>query len=200
MADIKSAFERAMERVEGLGEASDEEKARWKYVPEGESLAARYIAGKCDMEEELAKFEPSASRYVIPAVAEIFIRNINLPRNEMLKAGTVKAMEGIKFLRQDDADVDKVFEQVKYVLEHFENDGAQQKKEAYEALKSNFQARIEQAMRSQTGIVGEVNVDVEHQPEFQQEWRVTLAQLDSQYHKVLDGYKDELRTIFHREN
>ena len=41
MSDIKSAHEIAMEKVEKLGEVTDEERLKWKYVPEGEKLASR---------------------------------------------------------------------------------------------------------------------------------------------------------------
>jgi hypothetical protein len=43
MDDIKSAREIAMEKVEKLSEATDEERLEWKYVPEGEKLAAKYL-------------------------------------------------------------------------------------------------------------------------------------------------------------
>ena len=43
MTDIKSAHEIAMEKVAKLGEATEEERLRWKYVPEGEKLAASYL-------------------------------------------------------------------------------------------------------------------------------------------------------------
>ena len=34
MADIKSAREIAMEKIEKLGEATEEERLKWKYVPD----------------------------------------------------------------------------------------------------------------------------------------------------------------------
>jgi len=43
MGEIKSAFERAMERVEKLEKPSEEEVLKWKYVPEGQKLAAEYL-------------------------------------------------------------------------------------------------------------------------------------------------------------
>ena len=46
MGDIKSAREIAMEKVEKLEEATDEERLRWKYIPEGERLGARYLKAR----------------------------------------------------------------------------------------------------------------------------------------------------------
>ena len=41
MGDIKSALEIAMEKVAKLGEATEEERLKWKHAPQGEELAAR---------------------------------------------------------------------------------------------------------------------------------------------------------------
>lgn len=195
MADIKSAFECAMERVEGLGEASAEDKVKWKHVPEGEKLAARYLKNECNLARELAKYEPVARRYVTDGATETLIRNIDLPRSEFLKVNTERAMEGIRVLRGDNTALESVLDRIRYVINHFEQDGAQQRKQAYEALKSDFRARIERALQQRTGISLEMNVDVEREPQFQEEWRATLAQLDSQYYKLLDEYKEKLRAI-----
>ena len=43
MGEIKSALEIAMEKIEKLGEPTEEERLKWKYVPQGEELAARYL-------------------------------------------------------------------------------------------------------------------------------------------------------------
>ena len=193
---MKSAFERAMEKVSELGEASAEEKARWKYGPEGERLAARYLANECSLAGEMGKYEPLARKYATAGAAEALIRNIDLPRSDFLKVNTEKAMEGIKTLESDEAGVEKVFGKISYVLNHFQQDGERQKKQAYEALKGDFQARVERALQRQGGVPQGMNVDVERQPQFQEEWRATLAQLNSQYYKLLDEYKDELRAIF----
>ncbi len=45
MGDIKSAREIAMEKIDKIGEPSEEERLEWKYIPEGEKLAARYPYG-----------------------------------------------------------------------------------------------------------------------------------------------------------
>ncbi len=44
--DIKSALEIAMEKVEKLGEATVEERLKWKYLPQGKQLAAKYLKDK----------------------------------------------------------------------------------------------------------------------------------------------------------
>ena len=41
--EIKSALEIAMEKIEKLGEVTEEERLKWKYTPVGEKLAAKYL-------------------------------------------------------------------------------------------------------------------------------------------------------------
>jgi len=43
MGEMKSAWEKAMEKAEKLGKPTDEELKQIEYVPAGNALAARYI-------------------------------------------------------------------------------------------------------------------------------------------------------------
>ena len=54
---------------------------------------------------------------------------------------------------------------------------------------------MQQAIQQQMGSTMRANIDVERQPQFQQEWRKVLLQLDMQYQKLLDEYKQELVAI-----
>ena len=101
MADIKSALEIAMEKVEKLGTATDEERLKWKYVPEGEKLAASYLKQDLNLVAELSHYEEKVLRYIKEGAGEILIRNINLPRNELARKANKKAMEGLKTLKSD---------------------------------------------------------------------------------------------------
>ena len=50
-------------------------------------------------------------------------------------------------------------------------------------------------MQQQLGTLAGIKVDVERQPQFQEEWRRALVQLDSQYYQLLNEYKAELSAI-----
>ena len=64
MDKIKSALEIAMEKVEKIGEATNEERLKWKYTPEGEKLAAKYLKRDCNLAVELDKYEKDIAGYV----------------------------------------------------------------------------------------------------------------------------------------
>jgi hypothetical protein len=193
--EIKSAFEIAMERVEKLGEVTEEERMKWKYVPEGEKLAARYLKQNVNLLAELGKFEEKTREYVTFGTQEVLVRNIELPRNDYLRKKNKRVMEGIKLLKNDKVGVENVFSKMRRVFDHYSEQGEQQRKQAYESLKVEVEGRLQQALKQQLGAMANVRINVESQPQFQEEWRRMLAQLDTQYTKLLDEYKQELWTI-----
>ena len=195
MGDIKSAREIAMEKVEKLGEATEEERLRWKYVPEGEKLATRYLKQDCNLVAEMSKYEGKVRKYVIGGAGDILIRNIGLPRNDIAKRNNKRAMDGLKTLKSDKVGVENVFSRIRSIFNHYIDQGEQQRKQAYESLKAEFEAKIRQALQQQLGSLIGIRIDVERQPQFQEEWRRVQTQLDSQYLKLLEEYKQELSGI-----
>ena len=194
MGGIKSAIEIAMEKVEKLDKATEEERLRWKYIPEGEKLAVKYLKQDCNLVVEMSRYEENIAKYVIEGASDILIRNISLPKNDLAKSNNRKAMDGLKNLKSDKVGVENVFSQIRRIFNHYVEQGEQQRKQAYELLKTKFEANIQQAIQQQMGSV-EIKIDVERHPQFQEEWLKTQAQLDLQYLKHLDEYKQELLSI-----
>ena len=195
MADIKSAREIAMEKVAKLGDVTEEERLKWKYVPEGEKLAAKYFKERCNLAIELNKYGNKEKEYVISGAKEILIRNIDLPRNESAKRNNKGAMDGLRTLLQDKVGAENVFSKMRRIFEHYQSQGMQQKQQAYESLKAEFTAKVQQAMQQQLGTTVGFKIDVERQPQFQEEWLKVQSQLNLQYVKHLDEYKQELLNL-----
>lgn len=196
MSDMKSAREIAMEKVAKLGEASEEERLRWKYAPEGEKLAAKYLKEECNLVAELGKYEAQAAKYVAEAASEILLRNVYLPGDDIARRNNKRVMDGLKLLKQDKVGVENVYSGLRRVFDHYLGQGEQQRKQTYESFKAEFETKVQQAMQQQFGgtPLG-FKIDVEKQPQFQEEWRRVLAKLDSQYYKLLDEYKRELSSL-----
>jgi len=195
MGDIKSALEIAMEKIEKLGEATDEERLKWRYIPQGERLAVRYLKQNCNLVVELSQYEETARRYIIEGAGDILARNINLPRNDLVKKNNRRAMDGLKNLKGNKVAVENVYSKIRRIFNHYIEQGEQQRKQAYESLKAEFEAKMQQAVQQQLGSLMRVRIDVEKQPQFQEEWRKMQTQLDSQYFKLLDEYKQELSGV-----
>jgi hypothetical protein len=195
MGEIKSAAEIAREKLEKIGEPTEAERLKWKYGPEGEKLAARYLKEDTNLINEVKKYDDKAKKYITASVNDILIRNILLPRNEVARKTNKKAMDGLKALKNDKVAVENVFSKMRHVLDHYVQEGAKQKKQAYESLKAEFEARIQQAIKKQTGVNARVKIDVEKQPQFLEEWQRVQAQMEAQYLTLLDEYKQELAVI-----
>lgn len=190
--NIKSAIEIAMEKAKGIGEATDEERLKWKYIPEGERLAAKYLSEDFDLGIELRRYEEKAIKYVAEGALDILVRNVDLPKNESAKKNTKRAMEGIKAIKSDKVGVENIHSKLRRVFNHYLEQGEQQRKQAYETLKAEFGAKVQQAAQQQFGSMVGIRIDVARMPQFHEEWRKLLAQLDSQYLRLIGDYKQEL--------
>jgi hypothetical protein len=195
MGEIKSAFEKAMEKVERIEKASEPELLRWKYVPEGQKLAVRYLRDECNLAVEVGKYEDKTKHFIVEGAEEILLRNINLPANDFARKNNKKAMEAIKALKRDKTGVENVYSKIRRIFTHYEQEGDQQRRHAYEMLKQDFQVKVQQAIQKQGGLPVGAKINIESQPQFQQEWRMVLTQLDSQYQKLLEEYKQEIMSI-----
>jgi len=194
MGELKSAFDIAVERAEKLGEASPEEIKKRDLVPEGERLAARYLKGQCDLTVELSKYDEEARGYVAEGVRRALLRNLDVPKNDVAKRTNRRAMEGIKSLKQDRGGVENIYSKLRRLFKHYEEEGAQQRSQAYEALKRDFYRNLQQ-LAQQRGVPMGISINVESHPQFQEQWRLTLVKLDSQYRTLLEEYKQEIERI-----
>ena len=195
MADIRSALEIAMEKIEKMGEATEEERLKWKHVPQGEQLAARYLKEDCNLIAELSQYQENVRKYIAAGAAGILIRNIDLPKNDAAKKTNRRAMDGLKILKSDKIGVENIYSKIRYLFNHYGETGEQQRKQAYQSLKTELEAKLQQTIQEQLGSLTKLKIDVETQPQFQQEWRRIEHQLDSQYLTLLSDYQRELLAI-----
>jgi len=194
MGELRRAFDIAMERAEKLGKTSPEEIRKRDLVPEGEKLAARYLKGQCDLTVELSKYDDEARGYVAESAKKVLLRNLDVPKNEAAKRTNRRAMEGIKSLKNDKGAVENVYSKLRRLLKHYEDEGAQQRSQAYEALKQDFYRNLQQ-MAKQQGMPTGISINVENHPQFQEQWRLTLTKLDAQYRTMVEDYKLEIERI-----
>ena len=195
MADIKSFREIAMEKIAAIEEASEEEQLKWKYIPEGEKLAASCLIKGMDIISGLEKYDDKLKPFVVQGADKVFISNINLPKNDILKENNEKAMNNLLFIKKDKKAVTDVFDKIKYIFEHYNTQGKQQKEQSYELLKNDFQNKVEQALAQKVGAGNNIELNIESLPQFQEEWSKVLVQIDSQYISYLNEYKQNLKEI-----
>lgn len=196
MSDVRSAREIALEKVEKLGDATPDERLQWKYRPEGEQLAARYLKDDENLAAGLGRYEEAVRKYVRAGAADVLIRNITLPKNDHAKNINRKAMDGLRLVKTDKAQLENIFSRMRQLFNHYADQGEKQRKQAYQSVKMDFEAKIRPEIEKQRmGTFSRVEIDVEKLPQFQQEWRKVLNQLDSQYLALLKEYKEGLAAI-----
>ncbi|OGO37359.1 MAG: hypothetical protein A2147_11700 [Chloroflexi bacterium RBG_16_57_8] len=196
MGDIRSAREIALEKVERLGEATQEERLQWKYRPGGEQLAHRYLKDDENLIAGVSRFDEEARRYVRAGAAEVLSRSIALPKNDFAKNLNRKAMEGLRLIKTDKAQLENTFSRMRQLFNHYLDQGEKQRRQAHQQLKVDFEARIRPELeKQQFGSFQRMEIDVEKLPQFQQEWRKVLNQLDSQYLLLLKEYKEGLEAL-----
>ena len=193
--EIKSAYEIAMEKVEKIGDPTEEERLGWQYVPEGEKLAAKHLRGEVDLKIELGKYDFRSRKYVIDSALSTLIKNISLPKNEIVNKTNTKAIEGIKELKNDKVKIENILNQMRRIFSHYNEQGEQQRKQAYKQVKEAFEIKVQKAMQLQGGDISGVKINIEKQPQFQEEWRRVQNQLDAHYINLLDGLKKEIQTL-----
>ena len=191
MDRIKSAYEKAMEKAERIGSATQEELLEWKWVPEGKKLAANYLKDRANLMAGLETFDEEHRPYVLRGIREVFAANVLLPRNEEMKKSTDIALKGLKELHQGKGKLEEVVGQVEYALNQYLQYGMEQQRQAYQQLKQ----RVEETVRQQPGIAEDNQVNAEALPEFQQEWMHISAQLDQPYEEHLEKCRKEILNL-----
>jgi hypothetical protein len=191
MGEIKTAWEKAMEKVDKLGKASEEELKRLENIPTGNAMAAKFITDENnDFESQLTKYKGSGVRqYVIQGAMEVFLRNITLPHDDRDKYRADRSMQGIKIIKENKKQVDTIFDHIKNLMSYYE----QARQHSFGQFKKDFEARIREAGKMlQNMPANSGNLEAQIQQQFQDEWRRASMELDAQYEKALEEQKQQL--------
>jgi hypothetical protein len=190
LAEIKSALELALEKAEQYGRASREEMAASQYQDQGRQLAVQYLKGEGDLQQDLKALPPPAQAAARQAIKEVFLRNIGLPRENSVDSRQDRALEGLVLV----ADSQKVMARLQTELEQVLQQFLQIRSNALQQLKGRFAAGVGQMQRAMEAQYRQkMNLDAEHLPQFQEEWRRFLGQLQDQFEPMLEGLKEKMR-------
>jgi len=189
---IKSAYEKALERAEKIT-VSPEQLEAMEYAPKGSQAASQYMRDKnFILEEEFKKYGEKLQKHLRAGAEETFLSNIRLPENEAAKENNQRAFEGILALKKDKKSISQLFGEMEYLFNYY----AKAKNQNYQNLKANMNKRFaatQQALERQLGT--KVNLDLEKQPEFLQEWRKILNNINAQYENHLKEQKEKIKQI-----
>ena len=190
MGEIKSAFEKAMEKAEQVEKASPEQLKRMEYAPQGNAIGARYVRGAVgDLLAEVSRHDAEVQKFVVAGIRETLMRNLSLPRDPPSKDASERAIEGLLTVTKGQGTTRQVCDQLKHLFTYYE--GATQQE--YLRLKQEFAALLSDPSNALAMQLGAgAKVDVERLPQFQEQWLRLRSQLDVQYERALQEHKQQL--------
>ena len=192
MAEIKSAFEIAMERADKIGRFSKEELAEQEWTEKGRKMAADFLSGRVeDLKASLSNVPGEMVKTVIKSVTDTLLRNVVLPRDPDQWDGIRRALKGLGALKGGGAM--QVIQGIEELLKQYEQTRKQ--------YREQFKAQMEQALNSAghqgggMGMGGAGGYDMNTAASMQKEWERISAEINEQFEQQLEPAKEYLRQI-----
>lgn len=189
---IKTALEKALERAAALPEVSAEELKRMEYIPQGQALAGKFINNNTDIASELAKISSDALPHVKQGFEDTLLKNIALPEDESTMQTNKQALEGFYHIKEDKQSLIQIAGELEYLFSYYQQAVEQTKASLKAQLAQKFQAARQQ-IDAQYG--GQIDFDLEKQPEFRNELLKILGQLNQRFEGTLQEAKEKLKAL-----
>lgn len=188
MTEMKSAFEKALEKAEKLGKLSPEEMRERKeeeYAPVGRAIADRYLGHGHNpiLKEEVNRYSGDEKGIVIRAALSRLGEAIGLESDEVSE----KAIAGMLTLG-DEARIGEISERIRSLLGEYR----EVKIQKYEAQKEHIERRERELLhqlRISGSAVGEINLKAS------EAWGRISQELFSRFNERLEELKRELLNL-----
>jgi hypothetical protein len=193
MGVIKSAYEIAMENSKSI-EANKELVETNRLRDEGKKLVSRLLEDAAfDVKAALKAWEPAQAKLVKEGLLQSLLANLVLPYDELAAKNTKRIGDALGAAVTDAKKITMIFSQ----LDGFFKEYLGERKRLVEAIDKQYGPRLKKKEEELSRQMGRpVKVNPAADPEFQSMVRQYMAQLDTKYTEVLDGAKEEIRTIF----
>ncbi len=189
MAEIKSTIDLVMERLArmDLDDAPDmdeEEQAK-----EGMRLAAEFLR-EPGFDLAGALEGRRAERPFLRGLVDALLRNVVLPRDDQQQTNARRAMEGLLAIGGQAGDLAGACADLQNILQRYLDHRKQLRQQLEDAFAGQM-AQLEMAVAQETGM--HTRLDPSQHPKFQEEWQRLVGELDDQYGRAVDQYKDLIR-------
>lgn len=187
MAEIKSTMDLVMERMARMTANSapvnnDEENEK-----AGMRLAADFLNGNVsDLAAELGKQPAEAQKSVYKGAAGILMRNITLPRDEMVKERADAALNGVMELAGalGVSSVSQLCSELQQILQQYN----QHKEQVVKQLEDALRGQLEQQYAAQGIDPSQLRATMH--PKYAEEMSKMQQDLNGQYLQAIDQRKD----------
>jgi len=188
MAEMKSAYEKALERAEKLGKLSPEEmreRKQTEYAAIGQATADRYLGHgqKQIFEEEVNRYSGDEKVIVIRAALSRLVEAIDLENNEL----TEKATDGMLVLKGK-GEFGEINEKIMSLLKEY-REAEKQKYQAEGKRIERWERELLHQLRISGSAVGEINLKAS------EAWERISQELYSRFNEKLLDLKGELLSL-----
>jgi hypothetical protein len=192
MGVIRSAFEIAMDNAKGI-EGNKELYEQNKLRDEGKRLVAKVLdEASFDLKEALKPYDKQRLAWVREGLVQSLLANLVLPLDELSFVANKKLGAALSSIASDSRKVLTIFGQ----LENFFKEYISERKRMIDAIEKQYAPKLRKKEEDLSRQMGRpVKVNPAADPEFQALVRQYLSQLDLKYSEVLDGAKQEIRSL-----
>jgi hypothetical protein len=193
MGTIKSALEIALENSKDI-EADKSLVESTRLRDEGKKLASKILDDlQLDIKAALKGYDAPQGKLVREGMMQSLLANLVLPLDEFAMKDTKRLGEAIAAAVGDARKVSMIFSQ----LDGFFKEYVGERKRLVEAVEKQYAPKLRKKEDDLSRQMGRpVKINPAADPEFQGLVRNYLAQLDTKYGEVLEGAKEEIRSIF----
>jgi hypothetical protein len=192
MGVIRSAFEIAMDNAKGI-EGNKELYEQNKLRDEGKRLVAKVLdEASFDLKEALKPYDKRQLAWVREGLVQSLLANLVLPLDELSLVANKKLGAALSSIASDSRKVLTIFGQ----LENFFKEYISERKRMIDAIEKQYAPKLRKKEEDLSRQMGRpVRVNPAADPEFQALVRQYLSQLDLKYSEVLEGAKEEIRSL-----
>ena len=193
MGTIKSALEIAMENSKDI-EANKELLEFNRLRDEGKKLASKVLDDPAfDLKTALKAYDASQGKLIREGLMQSLLANLVLPVDDFGAKDTKRLGDALAAAVSDPKKVGMISSQ----LDGFFKEYLGERKRLVEAIEKQYGPKLRKKEEELSRQMGRpVKINPAQDPEFQSMVRQYLSQLDVKYGDVLDGAKEEIRTIF----
>ncbi|MGQ9557117.1 MAG: hypothetical protein ACUVTU_04075 [Desulfurispora sp.] len=190
---IKTAWEKALERMQQMPPVAPGELARLEYMPQGHRLGARFMQEKqLNLKKTLAEVPDAQKPYVLEGVQEALLLQLVLPEREEQMETNRRAMEGLLILKQGSPEMVTLLNELEYLFNYYQQ-ALQQTRAGFER---EFAARSRQVRRTMPGRqTGGLESQLEQTPGYYEEWSRVLGDLNSRFGGALAELKEKIKRL-----
>lgn len=178
-----------MERAARMAEQAKDTNTDETAIREGMRLAAEYLkAPQGNLSDLVNKTDQAKKPHIVKGIADILLRNIVLPRDEMLLETSQKALAAIAELTGDAAG--KISNELNQILAQYTQHKEQMKQQLEDAIRNQLKQKL---MAQGAEISDEISINPAMHPQYAEELAKMETNLNTQYMDALDERKELIR-------